>query len=167
MNMSKILLVIAIVFSGIVYGQERSDSAVYVVPTTTNADINLYIPPKSFEKSTAFNGYHHLQTQATVVLTMIDGANYLNIKTGMDDQYFADNKLLKVSEQAIATTSGLGGIIYTATFMLNNRQMTRHIVFIGDLNNTLWLSTTFPTEFLPLIEKELINSYSSVTLPQR
>jgi hypothetical protein len=50
---------------------------------------------------------------------------------------------------------------------LNNRQMTRHIVFIGDLNNTIWLSTTFPTEFLPLIEKDLINSYSSVTFPQR
>lgn len=167
MNMSKILLLIVIAFSGIVYGQERTDSALYVVPTSKNADLNLYIPPKSFEKATAFNGYHHLQTQTTVVMTMIEGANYLNLKTGMTDQYFADNKLVKVSEQAITTTSGLGGIVYAATFMLNNRQMTRHIVFIGDLNNSLWLSTTFPTEFLPLIEKDLINSYSSVTFPQK
>lgn len=165
--MSKILLVLLVAFSGVVFGQERTDSAVYVVPTTKNADLNVYIPPKNFEKSTVFNGYHHYQTQATVVLTLVDGANYLNIKTGMTEEYFSSNKMVKTNEKSIVTTNGLNGVIYTATFMLNNQQMTRHIVFIGDLNSTIWLSTTFPTEFTSLVEKELIESYNSVNFSLR
>jgi hypothetical protein len=160
--MYKLVLLLSLTFCGSTFGQEGGDSAVYVVPTTTNAELGLYTPPEKFMTTTAFNGYQHLQTQTTVVLTMVDGANYINIKTGMTDAYFADNKLVKMNELPVVTTSGLNGVVYTATFMLNNRQMTRHIVFIGDASKTLWLSTTFPTEFTALIEKELLNSYTTV-----
>lgn len=162
--MSKFIFVLSLVLTSVAFGQERTDSMQYVVPTSKKASLELYTPPKEFIANTSFNGYQHVQTQTTVVMTMVEGANYVNLKTGMTDAYFAENKLVKTGEQAVETTSGLKGVVYMATFMLNNQQMTRHIVFIGDLNNTLWLSSTFPTRFTELVEKELINSYSTVHL---
>ncbi len=162
MQTFKLILLLSILFNSSVFGQEEKDSAIYVVPTTAKADLSLYTPPVNFITTTAFNGFQHLQTQTTVVLTMVDGANYLNIKTGMTEVYFAENKLVKTNELPIVTASGLNGVVYVATFMLNNTQMSRHITFIGDANKTLWLSATFPTEFTALIEKELLNSYTTV-----
>lgn len=148
--------------SAVTYAQE-SDSAQYVVPTTTPAQLDLYQAPEGFVPGTGFNGYIHALTQTTVVLTMIENGNYINIQKAMTDEYFAKNQLRKTKEFEITCPSGLKGVGYIAEFTLNGRSMIRHIVFVGNMNKTLWISVTYPAENNALVEPEMMKSYNTVS----
>lgn len=142
---------------------QDSDSMQYVVPSTAPASLDLYQAPEGFVQGTGFNGYIHALTQTTVVLTMIENGNYINIQKAMTEQYFAENKLVKLKEFEVSCASGLKGIGYVASFTLEGRKMIRHIVFIGNMNKTLWLSVTFPEENNALVEPEMMKSYNTVS----
>lgn len=149
-------------FTSVAFAQE-TDSAQYVVPSTTPAKLEMYRAPEGFVPGNGFNGYIHALTQTTVVLTMIENGNYVNIQKAMTDEYFRSNNLVKTKEFEITCDSGLKGVGYIAEFTLEGRKMIRHMVFVGNMNKTLWLSVTFPAENNGLVEGELIKSYNSVS----
>ena len=142
---------------------QENDTTQYVVPNTVPADLSIYQAPEGFEPGTGFNGYYHKLTQTSIVMTMIENINYVNLKVSMTDEFFTSNKLVKTKEFAIDCESGLKGYGYQATFELNSMQMVRQMVFIGDLNKTLWLSITYPVQASDLVENELMESYKSVS----
>lgn len=148
--------------ASVTYAQER-DSVQYIEPSTVPAKLDLYKAPDGFVQGTGFNGYIHALTQTTVVLTMIENTNYINVQKAMTDDYFAKNSMNKTKEFEVTCASGLKGIGYIAEFTLQGRKMIRHMVFIGDLNKTLWLSVTYPAENNALVESALIQSYNTVS----
>lgn len=156
------LLAFIILFSFGGFAQEN-DSTQYVVPNTVPADLSIYQAPEGFIPGSGFNGYYHKLTQTSIVMTMIDNINYVNLKASMTDEFFSSNSLVKTNEFTIDCASGLKGYGYQASFELNGMSMVRQMVFIGDLNKTLWLNITYPAQAANLVENELMESYKSVS----
>ena len=80
----------------------------------------------------------------------------------MTPEFYRENKLTFVSKEDIETTEGVTGINYTLSFNLENTDFVRHIVYIGDLKNTLWINVTYPKSVEKLMGKEIVNSIASV-----
>ena len=154
------LLLVALPKLGV--AQDEKDSAEYVVPNSSVADLSMITAPEGFIKANQFNGYYNPQSQASIVLTMIESANYVNIKRGLTPEYYAGQRLTFVGEKEITTASGLKGVVITCEFQLEGKSMIRNMVFIGDLKNTLWLSVTYHKDMAPLLESGLWKSYETV-----
>ena len=142
--------------------QDEKDSAQYVVPASTAADLAMIEAPEGFIKANQFNGYYHPLSQTSMVLTIVEGATYVNIKRGLTPEYYAKQRLTFVGEKEITTVSGLNGVMITCEFDLDGKRMVRNMVFIGDLRNTLWLSVTYHKDMSALLEPELFRAYQTV-----
>lgn len=157
-------------FCSISFSQEKVDrdslniqeDPEYAIPEQKLVDISILTPPVGFEDSPAFNGYISYQNGAAIIISLITNANYLKIDEGMTEKFFRDNKLTFVSKKEIETAEGVSGLYYTLSFNLENTDFVRHIVYIGDLKNTLWLNITYPKSVEALMEKEIVKSITSV-----
>lgn len=142
--------------------ESHNDSILFVVPEIKNAELSMIVPPSGFEVSTAFNGYIHMGASSAIILTMIEGVNFIKIAEGMTDEYFTRNKLTRISESKIDTDSDLKGISYKLSFAIDKTDFIRYMVYIGDLNRTLWLNITYPVQVEELVEAEILKSIQSV-----
>lgn len=131
-------------------------------PTQCEAPLKLIRVPEGFEESQAFNGYIHLQTATSIVMTEVKNVNYLRLCSGMTPDYFNSNGLNFVSEGEFVSQHKVSGKFYKSKFILNELPHIRYMVFSGDLNHTLWLSITYPEMFEPVIEKELQGIFQSI-----
>lgn len=128
------------------------------------ADLNLITPPQGFTTTDLFNGYIHKASSTTMVMTMLEGVNYLKICEGMNESYFQEQKLTLVSETKFQSTKGVKGRYYKFTFDLNGKQFIRYVVYAGDLNNTLWLHITFPAAQAELVEPLILESIQTIRI---
>ena len=146
----------------------RKDSLEVVVPTSSHADIKMLVPPVSFEPETErFNGYFSHTTGAAIVMTMINNVNYLNLAKGMTEEWFANNGFTLLEEKSIVTDSGYKGRSYKCSYVHPENkevEMIRYQVYIGDLQNTLWLSITYSPLMEELLEDEILKSFQTVNL---
>ena len=83
------------------YLMAQEDSVQYVIPSTTPASLDMYKAPEGFVDGKSFNGYIHPLTQTTVVLTLIENLNYINMKKSIAElnQEKAQNEMLLAQEQ--------------------------------------------------------------------
>ncbi len=140
------------------------DSVIYIQPKQLLADLAMITPPAGFVVSDRFNGYLHLQAGSAIIMTYIENANYIKICEGMTDEFFAKNNIVKVSDTAIESDYKVKGHMYKFSFLLNNVEYIRYMVYSGDLNNTLWLNITYPKQLEELVETELLKSIQSINL---
>ena len=146
--------------SNIVFSQAVRDT-VYVEPSANDADLSLIIPPEGFVVSENFNGYIHYQMSSAIMMTLIEGTNYINMSNGMTEEFYATNKLHFISQEKVETRSGLKGLSYKFSFTVNDADFIRYMVYVGDLNNVLWLNITYPKmgdELLAPLVSETIQS---------
>jgi hypothetical protein len=136
----------------------------WVVPSSGDAPLEMLTPPPSFEVSTAFNGYISLKTSSAIIMIEIHDANYISIVDGITDEYLESNQLEFVSRQDFETTYGFGGVNFKLKFIVDDTEFVRYMTFIGDLNTTLWLNTTYPKMLESLVEEEILKSIHSVNL---
>ncbi len=162
------MLVTVLFVSAVTFAQEghedNDDSLKVVVPSQENADLNMLVPPQSFVVSEAFNGYISFQTSSAIIMTMINDAVYVKIAEGMTEEFYAQNKLTYISDSKIETDHGFKGRMFKLTFELEGDQWIRYMVYIGDLENTLWLNITYPKLVEELVEEEILKSIQSVNL---
>ena len=149
--------------AGVAFNQEDS-VGVYVTPEHSDADINLLTAPEGFVISEIFNGYIHYQSSTSIIMTMIDNVSYLDMERAMTEDYFTTNGMVFVKSEKITTNHDYGGLIYKSTFLLEDRSFVRYFAFIGSLNETLWLSITYPTQVEELVEQEILKCIKSVNL---
>lgn len=162
--MKTIVLALLLAASGVVWSQVDSDSLQVVVPETVAADLNMIEPPATFEPSDAFNGYISLENSSAIMMTQINNANYLKIAEGMNDEFFAKNKLNFISEENFVSEHGIKGIIYKFWFELKGDRYIRYMVYAGDLSTTLWLNITYPEMLQELVEMEILKSIETINL---
>ena len=155
---SLLFLVILLNFSEL----RAQGDTIEVTTIPIKADLTFIQAPEGFVPTDKFNGYLHPTASASIVLSMINDVNFIHLEEGMTEEYFAQNQLTKIYQQRFTAESGLNGVMFKATFMLEELEMVRYIVFIGDLNKTLWVSTTYPAKFDPILEKELLHSFTTV-----
>lgn len=160
---NSILLGVCLLCSSFSYSQDDS-LRVYITPESSLAELNLLTPPEGFEVSDAFNGYIHYQSSTSIIMTMIENLSYLDMEKGMTEDYFITNQMTFVKSEEVKTDHGYGGLIYKATFTLDNQPFVRYFAYIGNLNNTLWLSITYPTKVEALVESEILKCIQSVNL---
>ncbi|MDG1429084.1 MAG: hypothetical protein P8M19_06130 [Crocinitomicaceae bacterium] len=147
-----------------VRGEEEKDSLVVVKPVESKADLNLIIAPEGFEPTDKFNGYLHAQASSGIIMTMIENANYFKIAEGMTDDFFRANKLTLVNKKEFTSDNSVTGVQYKCSFITNDTPFIRYIVFAGDLNKTLWLNITYPSEIETIVEPEIVKSLQTITL---
>jgi len=155
-----------------VFSQENRDTSAaagnWIIPSYINAPLEMLTPPPTFEPSTAFNGYISLKTSSAIVMLQINDANYLSIVDGITDEYLAKNQLEFVSREEFETPYGVSGINFKLKFNLEGTEFVRYMTFVGDLENTLWLNTTYPKILEDLVEQEILIAIHSVNLyPKR
>ena len=156
------LLAVLLALPNLGKAQDDKDSMQYVIPKSSHASLDLYTAPEGFVVANQFNGYYNPLSQTTIVLTMVENVNYVNIKRGLNEEYYAGQRLTVVEEKEITTDSGLKGFSVKCSFELDGKQMFREMVFIGDLNKTLWLSVTYHRDMAELVSPLLVKSYQSV-----
>lgn len=136
----------------------------YVEPSSVYANLSMITPPEGFEPSEQFNGYIHFKTGSAIIMTLIKDATYLMIAKGMTEEFFAANKLTLLSERKVTTDNGTKGIDYKFSFVIQELEFIRHMVYVGDLNQTLWLAITYPKMAEELVEDQLLKSIQSINL---
>lgn len=140
----------------------QNTTPVNIEPTQCEAPLELIQVPEGFEATKAFNGYLHLQTATSIVMTEVKNVNYLRLCSGMTPEYFSGNGLTLVKEGEFTSDYQVSGKYYKSKFVLNELPHIRYMVFSGDLNHTLWLSITYPELFEAVIEKELPGIFQSI-----
>lgn len=143
---------------------EVKDTFKVIVPSQSVADLGLITPPPGFQESAAFNGYISYQTSSAIIMTMIENAVYLKISEGMTEDFYAQNGLTFIAEKDIETDSGVNGKYFKLSFDLKGEQFIRYMVYLGDLERTLWLNITYPLQMETLVEPEIIKSIKSAKL---
>lgn len=136
----------------------------YIEPESFPASLSMIIPPVGFEISKSFNGYIHYQSGSAIIMTLIKDATYLNIAKGMTEEFFEANKLNFISERKVLTNNGTKGIDYKFSFVIQEVDFIRHMVYVGDLNQTLWLAITYPKMGEELVEDEILKCIQTINL---
>ncbi len=131
-------------------------------PMQCPANLKLITVPDGFIESSSFNGYIHLNSATSIVMTSIEHINFIRLCTGMTPEFFTQNGLTLVEERDFTSTNNVSGKYYKSHFVLNEMPHIRYIVFCGDLNRTLWLNITYPKLFEPIIEKEILEILNSI-----
>ena len=138
-----------------------NDNVQYITPKLSEPNIKCVTAPEGFVVSKAFNGYIHYQTSSTILIQYVEKATYLQLAEGMDEAFFSRNKLNLVSKTPFETEDGVSGIIFSCTFTLKEAEFVRDIVYLGDLNNTLWLNITYPVMVESMVKELLMSSIMS------
>ena len=97
----------------------------------------------------------------TPSLRLLTQIIYLKIAEGMTEEFYAQNGLTYIAEKDIVTDSGVNGKYFKLSFDLKGEQFIRYMVYLGDLQRTLWLNITYPLQMETLVEPEIIKSIKS------
>ncbi len=167
--MKKILTIfmLFIATSHLIAQSSTNGDTVYVTPSTSQADLSLITPPEGFVVSENFNGYIHYQMGAAIIMTLIEGTNYINISKGMTEEFYSANQLHFISKEKVETDNGLKGLSYKFYFTLKETDFIRYMIYVGDLNNVLWLSITYPKMGDELLSPEVDKVIQSIQLKPR
>jgi hypothetical protein len=161
----RVILFISLLASSFIgWGQIDQDSLKVVVPETVVADLNMITPPETFNPSDAFNGYLSIQNSSAIIMTQINNANYLKIAEGMNDEFYAKNKLNFISKESFVSNNGVQGVTFKFWFELEGNKYIRYMTYAGDLSTTLWLNITYPKMLEELVEMEILKSIQTITL---
>ncbi|MBL1279887.1 MAG: hypothetical protein COA33_006430 [Fluviicola sp.] len=142
--------------------QRQREDTIYITPTQEKIDIAILTAPEGFEVSESFNGYIDFQNGTAIVMSLLTSVNYIKLDEGMTDEFFKSNRLTLTSKEKIKTDEGTSGMRYTASFVLEEEEFIRQIVYIGNLNNTIWINITYPKKVQELMEPELVKAIASV-----
>ena len=160
-----LMFVSSIQFASLSQNDTITEKAIlYVEPEVVQAELSMLTPPEGFVVSESFNGYIHYQASSAIIMTLVKDASYLNIAKGMTEEFFEKNKLTKISDSKVETDNGTKGISYKFSFELSGQEFIRYMVYVGDLNQTLWLNITYPKHVEELVEGEILRSIQTVNL---
>ena len=144
---------------------DTTDSAYdYVTPEVKTYSVKCITAPDGFEISEKFNGYINKTSSSTILVSVIDGINYINLQQSITPEHWKTQKVVEVSNEPFSTDSGLSGILYKLSFTVDGIEMFRYMLITGDLTKTLWINATYPAQFDPLLGPTILNSYKSVRL---
>ena len=155
-----------ILFSQNITLANKADT-INIEPHSYSADLSMINPPEGFVVAKEFNGYIHYQMATAIIMTYIEGANYINLDKGMTPAFYRENKLNFISKEKIVTKNGSKGLSYKFFFTLEETDFIRYMVYIGDLNNTLWLNITYPKMADELMVDEVAKVIYSAQLKPR
>lgn len=165
---SGILFILVIISPLAAFSQKdtlsQREEVKYVEPEVITADLSMITPPEGFEKTDQFNGYIHFKSGSAIIMTLIKDATYLTISKGMTEEFFQENKLVFISERKVVTDNGTKGLDYKFSFVVQDVEFIRHMVYVGDLNQTLWLAMTYPKMAEELVEGEMLKTIQTINL---
>lgn len=118
-------------------------------------------PPDQFEVAAQFDGYIHPGTATTILIQELADTHFQLIRTGLTPEYFASQQLQLLQEEEVTTQSGLGGVLYTVRFTVDEVDFERQMLFAGDYQRTAWIVANYPVlvrqEMAPVIRNSLLS----------
>ncbi len=157
------------------FSKHFSDSLSYktLMPYVQIPQTNVWIaPPKNFKLSENIRGFIHLATTTSIVCTEIKGFHFTTVVANLTDEKIAQQNALLKSVEDVTTSSGMPAKLVTISFTLtakNNQKESpfeRLMLFTGDMENTIWLSATYPEAVKPFVFEMVKKSLLSVKFDQ-
>lgn len=163
-NKLKLFATLALCLISFNYSYSQEDSISYTVPEYSANKIDFVKPPEGFDTTSLFNGYYCQNTSSSMVISEIDGTTYLAIKKGMTPEFFAENNLTLISEEPFLSDNAVKGVLYKTSFVIKDIEMYRYILYAGNLSKTIWINTTYPSQFEELMNEEVLRSLQTLKL---
>lgn len=169
-NLGKVLTGIFSLFLTISFAQEdtvnvnQQEERPVVEPKAQSGNLDMLTPPATFEISPAFNGFLSKKTSSAIIVTLINDVTFPLLAKGMDEEFYKKNNLTFISESDVVTDTGSKGVLYKLSFILEGDVFIRYMVYIGDLEKTLWLNITYPQIVESVVESEILKCITTVNL---
>lgn len=162
--LSIILFLVGFVFSAKSQTDTTDSAYDYVTPEVKTYSVKCITPPDGFELSEKFNGYISKTSSSTILISIIDGINFVNLQQSITPEHWETQKVVEISNEPYTTDSGLSGILYKLSFTVDGIDMFRYMLITGDLTKTLWINATYPAQFEALLSPAILTSFKSVRL---
>lgn len=126
-------------------------------------------PPKNFKLSEQINGFVHLATTTSITCSEIKGFHFSIIIDNITPETLAKQNAVLKNIEDVRTDLGLPAKLVTLGFSLPSRDTSkketpfeRLMLFTGDIENTFWISATYPEAVKPFVFEMVKKSLLSV-----
>ncbi len=150
----------------------KTDSISYKTPMPYQniKGTNIWLaPPRNFKYSERINGFIHLATTTSITCQEIKGFHFTKIVENLTPETLAKQNAVLKSIEDVTTSTGMPAKLVTLWFSLPSKDTTRKetpfermMLFTGNLDNTLWISATYPESVKPFVFEIVRNSLLSV-----
>lgn len=119
---------------------------------------NCLVAPEGFETKENFPGYIHMATKSSIIVSIVKNRTIIDAEEALNEDYFQREKVTLVSKENIETVHGEKGLLYKFSFEVKGEKWLRYSLFLGDLNNTLWVNANYLVKYESVVEEELRKS---------
>lgn len=121
------------------------------------------VPPAHFVQSDDFNGFIHLGSASTLVITREEGTPFIFYKTKKVAQNFEAQGIDFLGMEEIKGDHGTKGILYTLSFTVEEITFIRLIYITGDYNAAIIVNANYPEMAKELMHDIMLESVLSVS----
>lgn len=144
----------AILISPILLNAQSTNQKVEVAPYR----IDCLVAPEGFETKADFPGYLHLSTKSSILVTLVKDKNLVDAESSLNEDYFKRERVTLLSKEEVLTDNNEKGLLYKFAFTVNGENWERYSLFLGDLNNVLWVNASYLVKYKSVVEAELKKS---------
>jgi hypothetical protein len=123
----------------------------------TNVSIT---PPKTFRADNQGNLIHDW-TGSSIQCTIVN-ANYLSLLKTINKETFEKQGYTYINQQTLSTRTNKEGTLFLIGFTSNGMEYERIVFFIGNNNQTAWLSINYPVMMKSLIFETIENCLTTI-----
>jgi len=127
--------------------------------TFPNTDLTL-IPPKTFRADNQGNLIHDW-TGSSVQCTIVN-TNYLSLLKTIHKETFEKQGYTYINQQTLLTRMNKEGTLFLIGFTSNGVEYERIVFFIGNNNQTAWLSINYPVMMKSLLFETIENCLTTI-----
>jgi len=128
-------------------------------------------PPKNFKISEQIRGFVHLATTTSITCSEIKGFHYTTVVENITPETLLKQNANLKSIEDVQTSSGKPAKLILLGFSLPSKDTSkketpfeRLMLFTGDLDNTIWVSATYPEAVKPFVFEMVKKSLLSVKI---
>jgi hypothetical protein len=148
------LLIFSFLFVGINFSFAQEETIVNV----EFFDPSCLIAPEGFETKEGFPGYLHIATKSSITISLVKNKTLVDAESAMSEEYFSRENVTLLSKEKIETNNHEKGFIYKFKFQVKDEDWLRYSLFLGDINNVLWVNASYMEKYKDVIEEELLKS---------
>ncbi len=128
-------------------------------------------PPKNFKLTESIRGFVHLATTTSITCSEIKGFHFTTVVSNISPETLAKQNAVLKNIEDVQTSSGNPAKLITLGFSLPSKDTSkketpfeRIMLFTGDLENTIWISATYPEAVKPFVFEIVKKSLLSVII---
>ena len=154
------ILLLFVTFSNLAFSQENptEEPQNEYINLIDTFNLDCITPPEGFEKYDGFKGYVHFPTRSSIVINVVKGRTIVDAEESLNDEYYKSNEVTLISKKEVVTDAGEDALLYKFSFFNKEEQWYRYSLFIGDLNQVLWINASYEDKYEKVVEEHIVQS---------